>query len=178
MAEIKQPQKVLVFAGLIYQKDFLVDDLLKAMGVEFGEVAQRSKVIPFTHTDYYCKEMGKDLLRQWFVFDKLIKPDVLADLKHHSNEIEKKYLNENAGRTVNIDPGLITMSNLILASTKNYAHRIYIGRGIYGEVTMIFKNHEFRPLDWTYPDYEETVALDFFQDARSILKEKLTEYQE
>ena len=178
MAEIKQPQKVLVLTGVIYKKDFLINELLETLSEKLGNIAMQSEVIPFTHTQYYNKEMGGNLSRQWFVFNKLVKPDTLADLKHYSNEIEKKYQGEDGGRTVNIDPGFIAMSNLILASTKNYAHRIYLGKGIYAEVTLIFKNHRFLPLQWTYPDYKEKMALEFFLQAREILKEKLNNYQE
>ena len=163
----------MVITGIIYNRDFLVNELITIMEEKLGGVVQRSESILFIHTQYYNKEMGDNLLRQWFAFDKLVEPDMLADLKHFSNEIEKKYLGENSGRTVNIDPGFITMNNLILASTKNYSHRIYIGKGIYAEVTLIFKNHRFLPLEWTYPDYKETAALEFFQNARDILKERL-----
>jgi hypothetical protein len=91
-----------------------------------------------------------------------------------TNAIEVKYRNEEGGRTVNIDPGLLSLSSLILASTKNYAHRIYLGQGIYAEITLIYKNHRFNALDWTYPDYQEDSALEFFQRARAILQEQLT----
>jgi len=175
MATIKQPQKVLVVAGLIYIDDFQRSKVLDILSRELGGVSLQSEIIPFTHTAYYNKEMGDDLTRQWFVFDKLVNPDVLVELKHRSNEIEQKFINEKGGRAVNIDPGLITMSNLILASTKNYSHRIYLGKGIYAEVTLIYKNHEYLSLEWTYPDYQEIKAIDFFQKARAFLKKRLDE---
>jgi hypothetical protein len=175
MAKIKQPQKILVVAGLIYIDDFQTSKVLDILSRELGDVSLQSEIIPFTHTAYYNKEMGDDLLRQWFAFGKLADPDVLIELKHRSNEIEQKFINEKGGRTVNIDPGLVTMSNFILASTKNYSHRIYIGKGIYAEVTLIYKNQKYLALEWTYPDYKEIKALDFFQKARGILKKRLDE---
>jgi len=173
MAEIKQPQKVLVITGLIYKNDFHIIELLDILRNELGDISLTSEVIPFTHTVYYRKEMGDNLLRQWFAFGDLIVPDALTELKHRSNEIELRFLGEKGGRLVNIDPGLITMSSLILASTKNYSHRIYIGKGIYAEVTLIYKHQKFTSLEWTYPDYQEIKALDFFQKARDTLKERL-----
>lgn len=174
MAEIKPTQKVLVMTGLIFVDDFRVRDVLDALTKDFGNISMKSEVIPFTHTTYYNKEMGDKLLRQWCVFDDLVDPDVLADLKHRTNRIESSFVHENKRRKVNIDPGLITLSNIVLASTKDYSHRIYIGKGIYAEVTLIYKNKRFRPLAWTYPDHQEKIALDFFEKAREALKNKLT----
>ena len=175
MAEIKTSQKVLPIAGLIFVDGSLVDEALKKLKTDVGEVLSKSSIIPFTHTTYYNKEMNNKLLRQWCVFEKLIMPDALIKLKLKTNEIEKNYLNDKGGRQINIDPGLLSLSNLILASAKNYSHRIYLGQGIYGEVTLIYKGDRFNPLEWTYPDYREKTALDFFSEARKILKDRLTE---
>ena len=174
MVETKSPQKVLAMTGLIFVHNIRVDDVLYMLKNDFGDVSLKSEVIPFTHTIYYNKEMGNDLLRQWYVFDNLVAPDILADLKLCTNVIEKTFLSNNKRRKVNIDPGFITMSNLILASTKDFSHRIYIGKGIYAEVTFIYKNKTFVPLEWTYPDYQEPKALEFFEKARAFLKERLT----
>ncbi|MGB9720700.1 MAG: DUF4416 family protein [bacterium] len=170
MAEIKEPQKVLPFAGLIYVKDFSVETALGEFRQMLGNVIKKSEIIPFTHTTYYNKEMGDNLLRQWVLFEKLVSPDLLIEMKHKSNEIEKNFLNKNGGRVINIDPGLISLSNIILASTKNYSHRIYLGKGIYAEVTLIYKDHQFKALEWTYPDYREEKALKFFDECRGVLK--------
>ncbi len=173
MAEIKRPQAVLPFVGLIFMQE-LAKDVLEELNDDIGYVILKSDPLPFTHTKYYNEEMGTDLWRQWYVFDKLVMPDVLVGLKHNTNTIEKKYLNAKGGRSINIDPGLLSLSSLVLASTKNYAHRIYLGQGIYAEVTLLYKDHRFNPLDWTYPDYKEKSALEFFERARGMLKEKLS----
>jgi hypothetical protein len=175
MAGIKIPEKVLPIAGMIYVEGFSLDEVLKKFAADVGGILLQSEKIPFTHTAYYNKEMGGKLLRQWVGFEKLIDPDFLAQLKIKSNRIENEYLNKNGGRQINVDPGLISMSNVILASTKNYSHRIYLGKGIYGEVTLIYKDHQFNPLEWTYPDYREKIALDFFTEAREMLKQRLAE---
>lgn len=175
MADIKEPEKVLPIAGLIFIQGFNVDEALTELKHEVGDVALKSDIIPFTHTNYYNKEMGDRLLRRWYVFNKLIIPDTLIQLKHRTNGIERKYLNESGGRKINIDPGLLSPSNLILASTKNYSHRIYLGNCIYGEVTLIYRNNCFNPLEWTYADYRQKTALVFFYEARKILKNKLME---
>ena len=174
MAEIKEPQKALAVAGLLCARGFTADMCPELRG-EFGAVILKSDVMNFSHTTYYNKEMGSDLTRQWYVFGNLVLPDELVRLKHRANAIEKKYLSENGGRKVNIDPGLVSLSSLILASTKNYSHRIYLGQGIYAEVTLIYRDGRFSPLEWTYSDYRETMALAFFAEARAILKDRFAE---
>ena len=173
MAEIKTPQKVLPFAGLIFRENFPIGDVFKKLKDYVGDVLSKSSVIPFTHTTYYNKEMGDKLLRQWCIFENLIMPDVLIQLKLKANDIEQEYLNDRGGRQINIDPGLLSLDNLVLASTKNYSHRLYLGSGIYGEVTLIYRNNCFNLLEWTFPDYREKTALDFFSKAREILKKRL-----
>ncbi len=173
MAEIKEPQKVLPIAGLIFIQGFEVDEVIKELQNDLGDVLLKSEILPFTHTTYYNEEMGENLLRQWYLFTNLIMPNTLTKLKHKANNIENFYLHDKGGRKINIDPGLISLSNLILASTKNYSHRIYLDNGIYGEVTLIYKNKTFNPLAWTYPDYREKIAIDFFNKAREILKNRL-----
>ena len=177
MAEIKPPQRTLPVAGLIFSPDFNLDICGELESI-FGAVEIKSPCIQFRHTKYYAQEMGDNLIRQWIVFGDLIVADALAEFKLKTNEIEKKYLNKNGGRLVNIDPGIISLSNLILASTKNYSHRIYLGKGIYAEVTLIYTKKSFTPMDWTYPDYREVKAMDFFAKAREFLKSRLAEYSE
>ena len=117
--------------------------------------------------------MGDDITRRWWVFDSLCDPAELAGMKHATNTIEQQFLNAQGGRQVNIDPGIISMSNVILATTKNYSHRIYLGKGIYAEVTLLFTAKSFTVLDWTYPDYRESSTIDFFNQARTLLKDIL-----
>ena len=176
MAEIKQPQRTLPVTGLIFVPDLDVD-ICRELENIFGAVEIKSPSIPFKHTEYYGQEMGDNLSRQWIAFGDLVLPDALAEFKVKTNEIEKKHLNEKGGRLVNIDPGTVSLSNLILASTKNYSHRVYLGRGIYAEVTLVYKQKRFMPLEWTYPDYREDEALDFFARAREVLKQKLSQLE-
>jgi hypothetical protein len=170
MGVIKEPEKARALIGLIYRRDFNIENTIPELTDRLGGILSRSSAIPFTQTDYYEKEMGKDLVRQWLLFDRLIAPDGLVDLKIWSNGIEGRHCGEKGGRQVNIDPGMITLNNLILASTKNYAHRIYLGQGIYAETTLIYRHSRFQPLDWTYPDYKTDEALAFFAQAREYLK--------
>ncbi len=176
MGSIKDPQRVIPVVGLLTAPDFK-DDLFGELESKAGRVLLKSEPFPFHHTTYYEQEMGPGLIRQWCAFENLVWPDALVDLKHMTNAMEMQHPNRHGVRRVNIDPGIVSLGNLVLASTKNYSHRVYLGRGIYAEVTLIFRQQRFVPLDWTYPDYREEKALNFFTETREILKRKLAEFQ-
>lgn len=173
MGSINESVKVLPIAGFLYRADCAVTAPFDLLAEKIGPIAMHTPPTPFTHTAYYGKEMGDRLMRQWFAFDILVDPATLSAMKHISNEIEQQFSSEQGSRSFNIDPGLISLNNLILASTKNFAHRIYLGQGIYAEVTLIYRDKQFQALGWTYPDYRETAALKFFNEVRSYLKKKL-----
>jgi hypothetical protein len=170
MARIREPEKVLSLIGLISGRNFDLDKIAPDMTAKLGRVSIRSEIKSFDQTDYYGPEMGGDLVRQWWVFETPVMPDELAGLKVWSNGIEEQHRNEKSGRRINVDPGIITLNSLILASTKNYSHRIYLGQGIYAETTLIYRHNRFHPQEWTYPDYKTEEALTFFTEARNYLK--------
>jgi hypothetical protein len=135
--------------------------------------ARRSR---FDKTDYYKDETGENILRQFVSTERLIAPALLAKIKHRTNKLEQKLAAKLAlplPRPVNLDPGIIEPSKLILATTKNYSHRIYIGKKMYAEVTLIFDKASWRPLDYTYPDYRQQCYFDFFDKVRKRLLEQL-----
>ncbi|MCP4631866.1 MAG: DUF4416 family protein, partial [candidate division Zixibacteria bacterium] len=122
------------------------------------------------NTKYYNDEMGEKLFRKFVSFEELIDPSQLPAIKIFSNDIELRFSRpgcDSPKRRVNIDPGYLELSKLILASTKNFSHRIYLNDGIYGEVTLIFRGNEFTYLDWTYPDYKTSFAKTFLMDVRN-----------
>lgn len=143
----------------------------------FGETDLTSDVWPFDATDYYEAEMGPDLKR-WFVsFNELISPERLAEIKRTTMELEARLaddcLRPRDQRVVNLDPGYIALSKLVLATTKDHAHRIYIQRGIYAEVTLQFTKGTWQAWPWTYPDYAADTYHPFFMQVRQRLVEQL-----
>ena len=118
-----------------------------------------SEPLPFDFTDYYEREMGKGLWRRMVSFGPLIGPEQLGAVKRWANTQEGQTLNEEKGRRVNIDPGYLAASKFILATGKDYTHRIYLGGGIYADLTLIFQKGSFSPLPWTYPDYASEPLL-------------------
>lgn len=164
-----------LIVGIIKAKDCETEKVLEILQEKFGAIDFRSQTIPFNYTHYYEKEMGQALTREWISFEHPVKAEELKSIKLTTMEIENRFkrpvhtdAGRNGTRRVNIDPGYITLSNLVLASTKNYSHRIYLGNGIYAEVTLIYKNHHFHPLEWTYPDYRAN--LNVFEEIRDKFK--------
>ena len=158
-----EPQGIIVW-GILTNNLELVSEVEKEIEKDYGAIIQKSDAMPFDYTDYYEKEIGKNIKRMWLVTNKLINLSELARIKNYARQIEAKYSGENKNRTINIDPGILTLANFVLATTKNYGHRIYLRDGIFAEVTLIFRDKTFQPLEWTYPDYRK--AVDFFNQVR------------
>ena len=138
----------------------------------FGKADFESAPIAFTFTDHYAKEMGTGLTRRFCSFSRLIKPDALAEVKVWTNRLEER-LSRQKRRLVNIDPGYIDMARLVLASTKDFRHRIYIGRGIHAEVTLFYKDKHFQHGDLTYPDYRTPEYIGIFTAIRDIYAKQI-----
>lgn len=153
MGKIKNPRRVKLIVGMLAKNKKLFDKVEEFFVSDFGNIDYRSPVILFDHTDYYKKEMGHPLKRRFVSFEKLIRPEQLAQIKVKTNSIEEKF-SIRGKRRFNIDPGYVSESKLILATTKDYSHRIYLSKGIYAEVTLAWKKGSFQPFEWTYPDYK------------------------
>ena len=138
----------------------------------WGAIDYRSAPLLFAHTDYYAHEFGPRLLRRFLAFERLIDPGDLAAIKRATNEIEARW-SEGGRRRVNLDPGYLTQAKLVLATTKNQAHRIYLGQGIYAEVTLIYRDGAWRPLPWTYLDYASAAYHAVFSEIRALLSLQL-----
>jgi hypothetical protein len=138
----------------------------------FGPIRAVSTHVEFDHSSYYCREMGSGLIKYHIVFASLISPLDIVTLKYSTSLLEKKYANTDGKRTVNIDPGYFTHAQLVLATHKNYSHRICIGSGVYAELTYQIQGDEWHDLPWTYPDYRLPETKDFFLRERALfLKE-------
>ncbi|UCD83680.1 MAG: DUF4416 family protein [Deltaproteobacteria bacterium] len=155
------PKLVRLVMSLIYQDRSLLEFLLKELKRGFGDLELIGQELSFNHTDYYTKEMGTELFRRFVIFRDLIARERLSSIKLLTNELEKRFSRADGRRRVNIDPGYLTLENLILATGKNYSHRVYLSEGIYADLTLIFQEGNYQPLPWTYPDYrsEEIVTL-------------------
>lgn len=135
----------------------------------FGPVLLRSPVISWNFSRYYEPEMGPDLIRQWLLFTPLVLPSALSRFKRQAMEIEDRFRDERGNRRLNLDPGILTLHNLVLATTKDYSHRIALTPELYAEVTLIFHQGGYQPLPWTYPDYRTEVCRSFLLSCRRTL---------
>ena len=164
------PEK-LIIAVLISHQD-MFDKLVKKLTDTFGPLDYKSGFLNFDYTDYYNSEMGSSIKRVFLSFQNLVSPDNLADIKIHTNEIENSFL-INQKRKVNIDPGILSVKRFILATTKDNGHRIPLQKGIYGEVTLLYVNKNFKPLPWTYIDYQSEEYAGILKSIRAIYKDNL-----
>lgn len=176
MWDLHQPKPVKLIIGILAADETSLAAAVKAISKSFGVIDLASDVWPFTQTDYYKDELGPNALRQFVSLEKLIDPGKLAKIKHTTNKIERKLahsLKLPLPRPVNLDPGVIEPSKLILATTKNYSHRIYIGNKMFAEVTLIYEKGAWRHFDYTYPDYRQPGYQNFFTKVRTRLTEQL-----
>jgi len=173
MGQIRYPQPVKLFFGLLAGTEQLLDSACERIEKDFSPIDVTSPVIPFDQTDYYSQEMGTNLLRQWVSVTKPIAPEELVRIKLYTNSLERLFaVGEN--RQVNFDPGYVSLSKVVLATTKDHAHRLYIGQGIYEEVTLFFRRGKgFESWPWTYPDYRLPTSREFFLEVRESLRREL-----
>ncbi len=174
MGEIKIAERVMLIAGFLSSDDQLLAQAKAMMIEQCGPIAEESAPIDFIFTDYYTAEMGFGIERSYAAFQTLIEADTLPQIKVLTNNIEAT-LSQAGRRKVNIDPGYLNLSKLVLASTKDYAHRLYLSRGIFAEVTLQWQYKHFIDLPWTYPDYRSDYAKQFFTKAREQYRMKMTQ---
>lgn len=178
MGVIQQPPPVKLFSAVLYSESLNLNPVMEKLIALLGTVDHRSSDYDFHFTDYYDKTMKPPLKKIFICFEKLIKREELPQWKRKTNEIEEDFSlkeQEKTLRLVNIDPGYLTRSKLVLATTKNYSHRIYLNEGIYAEVTLNYKKGHFAPNPWTYPDYRTKETLSFFKEVRAIYMMQLKE---
>jgi len=172
MGTAREPQPVKLIASLLTGDLGLLAGAKEALALAFGPIDFESELLPFDHTDYYAAEFGPGLQRQIVTFASLVDPGELPAIKRKTNEMEQA-IAAHGSRQVNIDPGYVSLGKMVLASTKNHAHRLYLGEGIYGEGTLTYQRGRFRAWPWTYPDYASEVYCMLFDQIREKYKAQL-----
>lgn len=167
MGKVKKYNSVKFIIGFIYQDEAIFIQARNKLLRRFGKIDFESCPLNFNCTKHYAQEMGIDLKRKFVSFSKLIPMSELYRIKLYTNRLESKFLNLTH-RLINIDPGYLDKAKLILASTKDYAHRIYLRKGIFAEVTLSYKGNSFSPCDWSYPDYRTKEYIDIFNQIRCL----------
>jgi len=181
MGQIQPPSPVLLLLAASSRHAEALQWARELATALFGPTALVSEAFDFTETDYYTATMGTDLKKQFAVFERLVDPAALADIKRQTNAWESEYaaLGRHAEpRPLNLDPGYITPAKLVLASTKDHAHRLYLRDGIYAEVTLAYRDRRWQPLEWTYPDYRRDDYQRFFTECRRLLQHSQQQQQQ
>ena len=171
MGCVSRPHKVNLIVGLLSSDAAILSQVKKHLERSYGPTDFESPVMDFTHTEYYKAEMGEGLKRQFLSFKKMLDLSGIYAVKLKTNKLESRFLS-GGNRTVNIDPGYLDDSKVVLFSTKDYTHRIYLDKGIHAEVTLFYKDRSYRPWPWTYPDYKTDAYIDILNRIRQNYRTK------
>lgn len=174
MSTKRHQEEALLFVGALYSQPGVFEHCLPELSQLFGPIVLQSKVMTWDHSPYYTEEMGSPIFRSFLFFQRCIDAALLPEIKISTDEMERGNLKDGR-RQLNLDPGYLTEAKVILASTKNYSHRIYLGSGIYAEQEYIFSKGAYRPLSHTYTDYKKTEYLAVFSRARQLFRTMLAE---
>lgn len=172
MGKEKPFQPVKLFCGVIYRQQSDLERMKWVLQEHLSAIDLESPEIPFDCTDYYSQEMGSPLFRGFISFEKLITPEELPGIKLLTNHIEDEAASEGR-RIVNLDPGYLSAANVIIATTKNYFHRVPLANGIYAHMEYVIVRKRVTPLEWTYPDFKTPPYIDFFTELRALYKDNL-----
>ena len=178
MGVLRTPLQVKLFVSLLTAEEALVPACLDALSLLYGPVDHLTDPAPWTATDYYQDEMGAGLSRYFAFFERTADPGVLPALKHAALLLEERFsitVSSRRCRRINLDPGYLTEAKVVLSSTKDYSHRVYIGDGLYAETTLQYRGGRYRPSGITYPDYREDGTIELFMHMRKMLRQKLKE---
>lgn len=158
-----------LFIGALFSQKEIYDSVRHKLLANFGSFFLETPSTPWNFTEYYSRELGSPLFRRFIFFDKIITHDSLVEAKLITCSLEL-LLSSGDKRQINLDPGYMTLAKVVLASTKNYSHRIYLGKGIYGELALTYSRGKFNPLPYAYRDYRDETYLKIFMKARTILR--------
>ncbi len=173
MAEACKPPAVKFICGMISGEVALFDRAVEALGAALGPVEAVGEVVDFDFTHYYDEQMGSPLYRRFVSFASPHRPDFLAEAKVRTNAIEAEFAARRQGagpaRPINLDVGYVEAPKLVLASMKNFSHRIYLHDGVYAEITLMFRRGRWEPLPWTFPDFRSGRYDAFLTSVRGSL---------
>ncbi len=165
MSRPQPPSPAKLVIGLFMKDKALLEPAARTLSEVFGPVDLMSRWLPFDFTSYYEPEMGKPLFRRLLAIKPLVAQEELPGIKHRTNGLETEY-SDGGLRKINIDPGYLLLERFVLATGKNYSHRIYIGENIYADLTLTYTKGAFQTLPWTYPDYASPEIRQFLLQVR------------
>ncbi len=172
MGEIFEQKPVKLVTSVIFRDKKYLEQAENGLEELFGPQDVPTLECPFDYTEYYRDEFGGSLSRKLICFKRLLGKENISEAKLGTNELEKRSAS-GGKRRVNIDPGYVTEAKLVLLTTKDYTHRVYIGRKIFAESTLFFQDGTFRPWPWTYPDYASRKMVEYYNSVREKYMEEI-----
>ncbi|MGI9533404.1 MAG: DUF4416 family protein [Thermodesulfobacteriota bacterium] len=167
MSNLIEPRPVKIIFSVIFNDKTDTNLIINMITEHFGSTDYESKLIKFDKTNYYTDEMGTNLCRKIISKKELLNRDKIVDIKIKANEIEQETSIDDK-RIINIDPGYLASEHFVLSTGKGYAHRPYLGKGVYADLTLIYRDKKFSELEWTYPDYKSVVIQNILKEIRKI----------
>jgi hypothetical protein len=165
-------EEAVLFVGSLFSSSEVFASVIPVLRERFGESFYQSPSLAWNYSSYYDEELGVPLFRNFLFFDTVVDPLCLADAKRATSKMEEEF-STNGKRRINLDPGYLTLAKVVLASGKNYSHRICLARGIFCELELFYEKGRFNPLPYTYFDYRDKAFMKIFTDARTLFKKKL-----
>jgi len=169
LSQRKTPSAAGLLFSVIYREEEDFEKTLRTISDRVGRIEYTSGPFPFDRTDYYAKEMGAPLFRRFLLAADEVGREDLVQAKLAAESIEAEF-SVDGKRNVNIDPGLLTDENVVLATGKNYSHRIYLRDGVFADLTLVFEKGEYRSLPWTYPDFASPEIRTFLTMLRTLCR--------
>ncbi len=174
MGRVKKYPPVKLIMGVTVRDAALWAQVQPQLEAQYSPVDLALDWYDFHHTRYYAEEMGEHLQKRFVSFRELIPAETLPNIKNATNRLETA-LAEGERRRINLDPGYLCLSKLVLATTKDYSHRVYLREGIFADIHLVYRGRQFQPQPWTYPDYREPFVRQFFEQVRAAYRVQLGE---
>jgi hypothetical protein len=168
----RRSEEAVMFVGSLFSSPDIFAAAFPCLRSRFGDTFYESPILPWNYSSYYADELGMPLFRNFLFFDPILDATALVGAKLAASEIEEEF-SIDGRRQINLDPGYLTLAKVVLASAKNYSHRIYLGKGVFCELELFYEKGRFNPLPYTYFDYRDTAFVAVFSHARTLLKQKL-----
>jgi len=175
MSTLKEPGPAKLLCSIFSGSKEMIDKTAYDLAERFGGIDLESETLAFDFTTYYEPEFGSGLVRKLVSFEGLVRQDSLPEIKYVTNDLEQMTVSSGK-RKVNIDPGLLTAERLVLATGKNFTHRIYLGRGVFADLTLIYQAKSFQVLPWTFPDYASEPVQNFLLRVRKVFLKQRDEW--
>lgn len=165
-------EEAVLFVGTLCTSTEPHPEVLSALVDSFGSILLESPTLSWNYSEYYHEEMGRPLFRKFLFFSPVIDTAILPNAKLKAVELEADFSIQGK-RRVNLDPGYLSLAKVVLSSHKNYSHRIHLGRAVFAELELIYKEGKFHQMPYSYPDYRDKSVIDVFVKARKLLKKMI-----